>query len=329
MAANHIAVGLLLLLAALVFFAVKFFRAPGRGPFRAWGWAGLAIIGLSESLLFLRVELVGMYFTPLVWTGYILLVDALVGRLAGESRLAKSPQEFFWLAFWSFPFWLIFEAYNLHLANWSYIGLPRSLAMRGVGYVWSYATIWPAMYETADLVRALGICAGPAKRRLRFSSSSHARMVFAGLLLVTFPLLLPAHVSQYLFGAIWLGFIFLLDPINYRWNGRSFLRDWETGDTSTFWSFLVAGIVCGILWEFWNFWAQAKWLYVFPIGPSAKIFEMPLAGYLGFPAFALECFAMYEFLKSSRNRLEAFQRATKLKDMVAGPDRRFRPQSES
>ncbi|PYV07866.1 MAG: hypothetical protein DMG23_15050, partial [Acidobacteria bacterium] len=230
---------------------------------------------------------------------------ALVGRLAGESRLAKSPQEFFWLAFWSFPFWLIFEAYNLHLANWSYIGLPRSLAMRGVGYVWSYATIWPAMYETADLVRALGICAGPAKRRLRFSSSSHARMIFAGLLLVTFPLLLPAHVSQYLFGAIWLGFIFLLDPINYRWNGRSFLRDWETGDTSTFWSFLIAGIVCGILWEFWNFWAQAKWLYVFPIGPSAKIFEMPLAGYLGFPAFALECFAMYEFLKSSRNRLEA------------------------
>src|SRR2546428_8362349 len=130
MAANHIAVGLLLLLAAIVFFAVKFFRAPGRGPFRAWGWAGLAIIGLSESLLFLRVVLVGMYFTPLVWTGYILLADALVGRLAGESRLAKSPQEVFWLAFWSFPFWPNFAAFNPNLPHWSYIGLPRRLAIR-------------------------------------------------------------------------------------------------------------------------------------------------------------------------------------------------------
>src|SRR2546428_10754612 len=107
MAANHIAVGLLLLLAALVFFAVKFFRAPGRGPFRAWGWAGLAIIGLSESLLFLRVELVGMYFTPLVWTGYILLADALGGRLAGEARLAKSAQGVFWRAFRALPFWRV------------------------------------------------------------------------------------------------------------------------------------------------------------------------------------------------------------------------------
>src|SRR5207245_7186736 len=80
--AQHIAVWLLLLLAALVFFAVKFFRAPGRSPFRAWGWAGLAIIGLSESLLFLRVELVGMYFTPLVWTRS---EERRVGR-AGSGR---------------------------------------------------------------------------------------------------------------------------------------------------------------------------------------------------------------------------------------------------
>jgi hypothetical protein len=27
-----------------------------------------------------------------------------------------------------------------------------------------------------------------------------------------------------------------------------------------------------------------------------KIFEMPLAGYLGFPAFCVECFVMFEFV---------------------------------
>ena len=29
--------------------------------------------------------------------------------------------------------------------------------------------------------------------------------------------------------------------------------------------------------------------------PDIKLFEMPLAGYLGFPAFAVECFVMYMF----------------------------------
>ena len=30
---------------------------------------------------------------------------------------------------------------------------------------------------------------------------------------------------------------------------------------------------------------------------QVKIFEMPLPGYLGFPAFALECFTMYVFVR--------------------------------
>jgi hypothetical protein len=29
----------------------------------------------------------------------------------------------------------------------------------------------------------------------------------------------------------------------------------------------------------------------------AKVFEMPVPGYLGFPAFALECFTMYQFIR--------------------------------
>ena len=34
-----------------------------------------------------------------------------------------------------------------------------------------------------------------------------------------------------------------------------------------------------------------------PVPPDIKIFEMPLAGYLGFPAFAVECFVMYVFVR--------------------------------
>ena len=30
---------------------------------------------------------------------------------------------------------------------------------------------------------------------------------------------------------------------------------------------------------------------------NLKVFEMPVPGYLGFPAFAIECFTMYVFVR--------------------------------
>jgi hypothetical protein len=56
---------------------------------------------------------------------------------------------------------------------------------------------------------------------------------------------------------------------------------------------LVAGLICGLIWEFWNYWAGTKWIYNVPILPEIKLFEMPILGFGGFPPFAVECFAMY------------------------------------
>jgi hypothetical protein len=320
----HVVSGIALLAATALYLGARYLRAPKQGSFRAWGWAGLATILLGESFLFRRVHWVGTFFTPVVWTGYLLFIDALNSSLRGESRLSRAPQRFVWMALWSVPFWLIFEAYNLHLKNWTYIGLPESLLVRWAGYAWSFATIWPAMFETADFVRALGIRRDSAKPRF-FSRSSHGSICVLGLLMLTLPLLLPAGIGQYLFGAVWFGFVLLLDPINYRWNGHSFLRDLETGQTSTLWSFLIAGLVCGILWEFWNYWAKAKWLYVFPIWQGAKIFEMPLPGYLGFPAFALECFVMYEFIGTLFKPLEGLRRGSAWRRAIVGTDSAVHP----
>src|SRR5208283_5641891 len=49
---------------------------------------------------------------------------------------------------------------------------------------------------------------------------------------------------------------------------------------------------CGLLWELWNFRAGSKWIYTVPHAGFLKIFEMSLFGFLGFPPFALECYAM-------------------------------------
>jgi hypothetical protein len=298
----HIAPGILAIIVTILFFAAKLRRAAKRGSFAWWGWCGLATILAAESLLILRNPWVATFFTPLVWTGYILLMDALVARLRGESLLS-SPRQFLSLAFWSVPLWLIFEAYNLRLENWAYVGLPSNLALRAVGYVWSFATIWPAIFETADFVAALGVFSPRPPKPAKTSDSTRLAIFLCGLALVTVPVLAPESLGRFLFGAVWVGFVLLLDPLNDRWKGYSFLRDLQAGETVAFKSFLVAGWICGILWEFWNYWAAAKWIYIFPIGQAWKVFEMPLAGYLGFLPFALECKVMYEFVRTLRNRL--------------------------
>ena len=58
------------------------------------------------------------------------------------------------------------------------------------------------------------------------------------------------------------------------------------------------GLLCGLLWEFWNYWAAAKWTYTIPFLGNIKIFEMPVLGFLGFPPFAVECWVLYVFARS-------------------------------
>ncbi len=301
----HTAAGIVLLAATLALLAVRYRRAPKRGVFRVWGWAGFGIIAAAEVLLARRAPFVTTFFTPIAWTGYLLFADALAGRVAGHSRLADSPRAFLNLAAWSVPLWLIFEAYNARLANWAYVGLPASALLSSIGYAWSFATIWPAIFETADLIRGLGIL-GSSVRPWTVGRATRVALVVAGLAMVTVPVSIPRPAGQYLFGAVWIGFVLLLDPLNERWGGASFLAELARGEAHMLTSLLAAGWVCGIVWEFWNYWAGAKWLYIFPIMQGWKIFEMPVAGYLGFLPFALECRVMYEFVSTMHRRLSGW-----------------------
>ena len=85
--------------------------------------------------------------------------------------------------------------------------------------------------------------------------------------------------------------------INGRIGAESLRGDFRQGHSGRLINLLVAGLVCGVAWECWNYWAHTKWVYTVPVPPDIKLFEMPLAGYLGFPAFAVECFTMYVFVR--------------------------------
>lgn len=277
--------------AANVTICVLEFLRGRKYAFPRAGWFAIAALAGGEWLMFRGIEPVATYFTPIAWTAYLLIVDSAVLAMTGRSRLRNSPRDLFQMALLSIPLWLIFEAYNLRLQNWDYTGVPRELIWGLLGYCWSFATITPAILETAELIESFSWF----KRRqpAEISPALCRNMMGAGILCLGLPLFLLRHIASYLFALVWLGFYLALDPLNYRLGLPSLLGDFSYGRWSRFYSLLVSGWVCGWLWEFWNYWAAAKWRYIFPILQHYKIFEMPAPGYLGFIPFALECFVMY------------------------------------
>ena len=281
--------------ATVTILALEFFRCRTR-PLPARGWAALCTLLLAEFLMFRGLEPVATYFTPIAWTAYVFLADAMVWAVRGRSRMAGEPRELAILAALSLPLWLIFEGYNLRLANWRYTGLPASWPARDFGYAWSFITIFPAVLLTADLVESFAWFAGES-RKWKFPRGWLGGLSAAGALCLSVPLLLPREAGAYLFALVWIGFILLLEPANYRLGLPSLLRDLEEGRRGRLYALLASGWVCGWLWEFWNYWAAARWQYVFPMFQQWKIFAMPAPGYLGFLPFALECSAMAVFAR--------------------------------
>ncbi len=283
-------IGLAITFATLLVLGMEFARHR-RLRFPAYGWVGLGLLAAAEVLLFRRVWPVTVYFTPAAWTGYILLADAMVFAVRGRSRLHDSPRGLLLVAALSIPLWLVFEAYDVRLRNWTYVGVPHQWAAALLGYGWSFATITPGIFETGDLVESFGWFR--AARPVRFSNAAEWGMVVFGAACLIVPLALPQPIAAYLFALVWIGFVFLLDPLNHRLGLPSLLGDLAEGRRGRLYSLFLAGWVCGWLWEFWNYWATAKWHYIFPMFQRWKIFEMPAPGFLGFLPFALECFVMY------------------------------------
>jgi hypothetical protein len=263
--------------------------------FPLYGLIGLAVIAVSEALLFLRFSFVPVYFTPLAWSGYILFVEGLNYKLRGESLIRTRTREFLVMLPWSVLCWLVFELYNLHTQSWIYVGLPQNLVARLAGFVWSFATIFPAVLETADLLQLLF-----QKFRLKPRKISQTVLyscMILGFLCLSFPALLPHSTARFLIPFVWLGFALLMEPINYLLGGTSLFQYFEVGELKQSLSLVLSGLVCGLLWEFWNYWADARWIYNLPFSwAGPRIFEMRLFGFLGFMPFAVECHAMQNYL---------------------------------
>ncbi|OGO17664.1 MAG: hypothetical protein A2Z14_10195 [Chloroflexi bacterium RBG_16_48_8] len=280
---------------------------PQHNPLPWHGWLGIASMAIAEILLLSGSKFVATWMTPIMWTGYIFTMDAVLFVLQGRSWLKNRLREVPFLILVSVGVWVLFEIYNFHLKNWQYVGLPANVLLRDIGFFWSFATIMPGIFITSELLNAL--LTKTAQKKVGSSPPTQLAprdwgWLSLGLLMVTTPLFLKEEIATYLFALIWLGYIPLLDPINKRLGAPTIACHWKQSNRQFMLILLAAGFICGLLWEAWNYQAfQAKgaiWVYTIP--QSLRIFglhygKMPLLGLLGFPPFALELYAFYQLFR--------------------------------
>jgi hypothetical protein len=268
--------------------------AGGRGPWPIHGWIGLSLVALfwilNWSLTGLRTH---WGFFPL-WLGYALCVDALTLRAKGHSPLTRSPAAYAGLFIASAPAWWLFELINLRTQNWFYLGEEAFTTLEyALLSTLSFSTVMPAVFGTAEWVgtwdRVRGGSRGPI---LRPTKAFILGMFGAGWLMLLLIVLWPDIFFPLVWGALYC----LIEPLNVRLGNRSLLDDLARGDWRPVIALGAGALICGFFWEMWNAFSYPKWVYRIPYADRLHLFEMPLAGYLGYLPFSLELFALYHLL---------------------------------
>lgn len=251
--------------------------------------AGIALLAIGIWGLWQDIGLIAQPFYAFAWWGFILILDGFIALKRGNSLLTTRWRHILPLLFWSVTFWYFFELLNLRYQNWYYVGVYKSVIPRFVFSVACFATVLIGMFETYEALTTLGLFRNwkgqPGKLPVWVSYAVQC----VGATMVTLSLVF----STYLAPLVWGSVSFLVDPWNYRRGARSVLKDFEQRDYGLVARLLLAGFICGGYWESMNFFAPQKWIYTVRGLENFKLFEMPLLGFLGFPALVLDGMAVY------------------------------------
>jgi hypothetical protein len=283
-------------------------------------WAGLALLLASWWLAwFGPAPLSEHTFFPL-WLGYILTVDGLTAWRGGSSLLMRDGRRFALLFVFSIPLWWLFEFANRFLGNWHYlVPHPMGAVEYGLRASLAFATVMPAIFVTAELVRTLPPCRGRrCWLRLAPAPGALTAISIVGLLMFGLSLAFP----RYAFPLVWIGLFLFLDPINARLGNPSLTAQVRAGRWDTVLVLFASGLICGAFWELWNVRSMPKWVYEVPFVAEPKLFEMPVLGYGGYLPFALEIFAAWSLMQGviggHRRGWPRFTEPVAVADVAAG-----------
>ncbi len=247
----------------------------GRGRRARTLIAGLASMAAGWAVLW-SVDSVWnpLAFTAL-WTGAaVVMWGASRSGYPGMRRHAA-------LATVSAPLWWWFELINARVQNWEYIlSFDYSPGAYAALTSIAFATVVPALTAATALVRGLVAAERGASGAQRPSAAKWLMLAGIGLQIaaVAFPV--------QLFPLTWVAPFLIVDGLVVAGGGRSLVLDLGAGHWREAAIIAAGGLICGALWEFWNYWSSPRWVYDIPLLGFGKVFEMPVLGYLGYVPFA-------------------------------------------
>jgi hypothetical protein len=255
----------------------------------------------GATLLLLRgVEPFATWYYNFAWYPVLLAADGVIALTGGAGRGRRG--EFLLLGrksflitvlAWSSVVWLFYELFNFRLQNWYYVFLPDNRIERWIGTLLAFATVLPAVFVAEGILDGLHVAEGTRWPRFNVGKKVIAGMRIAGLIMLGLVLAWPL----YFFPLVWGATMLLVEPENYkRGPDRSLLADLSNGRPGRLLRLLLGGALIGFTWELLNINARGKWIYTVPGLENVKVFEMPVAGFFGFPPFAVECFILWQAL---------------------------------
>lgn len=259
-------------------------------------WCGPLWLGVTYALAAAGVEPIATHFYLCAWAGLIVTFNQLIARGEGSSLLARvGDAGWVQIGFWSAVSWFFYELCNFRLQNWYYILVEDEPLLRWLATFVAFGTVFPGIFWIDHWLRtrwSSSVRIPPLQL-----SSNHRRVLVAGG--VGFFVLWVADPAHF-YPLVWGGTFLILASLNHRLGIDGILRQLERGDLGPTLRLLIAGFIAGGCWEFFNFWARAKWIYTVPLFDELKLFEMPLLGFVGFPPFAVECACTYRLLVWAR-----------------------------
>ncbi|MFT7485718.1 MAG: hypothetical protein ACI9F9_001568 [Candidatus Paceibacteria bacterium] len=269
---------------------------PGPRTAAALALTGLSLLALGVWGLWTDVVWISQAFYAYAWWAWILLLDGFCVWRRRSSLLTTRRNLLGLLSTSSVTFWFLFEALNLRFRNWYYIGTfeldgPLSLVTAGVFVTAAFATVFVGMFEVFDALGAARILTRRSGTRT-LPTWLPIALQLLGVSMAVLAMVFPFYLAPLVWGSL----TFIIDPWNYRKGNRSLLRDFEAGDGRAVARLFLAGLISGLVWESLNFVAPQKWIYTVRGLEDLKLFEMPVLGFLGFPALAFDAVTAFSLL---------------------------------
>jgi hypothetical protein len=179
-------------------------------------------------------------------------------------------------------FWWFFEYLNRFVQNWYYVG-ERFGPWE---YFWyatlPFATVLPAVLSTQEFIRSFAWFQRAFSRVRPLSGFGHPILPQATLAAASGGLAAIGVWPDFLQSLVWVAPLLIIVALKSLRHESHPLQDLTRTDWTGPVSAALAALICGFLWEMWNFYSLAKWKYSIPFVHRFEIFEMPLLGYAGY-----------------------------------------------